>query len=224
MNRLYQFRHGNPLFGARYIAPRAALPKGPARTLTRRLAGALAATASALALALVPGALTSAASAACSDPVGVSGDIPALNFHQRNSPVSSGTGLHMTTQGQVDRNDGGVSATTQTSNTSWGIGYTGGVLVVLKNGCGDPIGITQPLKVGVAAEGEFWSVSDRRDFWAQPMPDAITERTVSVEVIHSRVAHDRTLIAKYNQLQPTICRAWDAIARPAPMACPFPVL
>jgi len=191
-------------------------------TLSRRFAGAFAATATALTLAIVPGALTSSAAAACSDPVGASGDMQALAYSQRNSPVSSGTGLHMTTTGQVNRNDGGVSATTQTTNTYWGIGYTGGVLVVLKNGCGDPIGVTQPLKFGVAAKGEFWSIADRRDYWAQPMPDAVTERTVSVEVVHSRVANDRTMIDKYNEFQAVACNAWPAIRPGTP--CPFPRL
>jgi hypothetical protein len=128
----------------------------------------------------------------------------------------------MTTSGQVNRNDGGVSATTQTTNTYWGIGYTGGVLVVLKNGCGDPIGVTQPLKFGVAAKAEFWSISDRRDYWAQPMPDAITERAVSVEVVHSRVANDRTMIDKYNDFQAQACNAWTGI-KPG-TTCPFPRL
>jgi hypothetical protein len=190
-------------------------------SITRRFAAALAATGSTLALAVLPG--TAASAEECySGPVGTSGSIPALTFSQRNSPVSSGTGLHMTTTGQVNRNDGGVSATTQTTNTYWGIGYTGGVLLVLKDGCNDPIGVTQPLKFGVAAKGEFWSIADRRDFWAQPMPDAITERAVSVEVVHARVANDRTMIDKYNEVQAIACNAWTQI-KPG-TTCPFPRL
>jgi hypothetical protein len=173
-------------------------------SITRRIGTAFAAVASALALAILPGAVGAAASANCSTgPVGTSGSIPALTVTQRNWPLVEG--LHMQTTATVNRNDGGVTATTRTYNSYWGIGYTGGVLVVLKNGCGDPIGVTEPVTFGVAAKAEFWAPHDRVDFWTKPMTDLITERAVSAEIVHVRAYNGRTLIDVYRSLRDSAC-------------------
>ena len=173
-------------------------------TLARRLGGALAAVTSALALAVLPGALSSSASAAvCSDPVGTPGNIPALTVSRRDYPLTGG--LYMDTNATVSRNTGGVDATTHTFNTYWGIGYTGGVLVVLKNGCGDPIGVTEPVKFGVAAKSEFWAPHDRIDFWTKPMPAAIAQRAVTAEIVHVRAYNGRTLVDVYRGLRDSAC-------------------
>jgi opacity protein-like surface antigen len=178
-------------------------------TLARRLGGALAAVTSALALAVLPGALSSSASAAvCSDPVGTPGDIPALTVSRRDYPLTGG--LYMQTNATVSRNTGGVDATTHTFNTYWGIGYTGGALIVLRNGCGDLIGVTQPVQFGVAAKGEFWSINDRYDFWQKPLPAEVTQYAASAEIVHSRVSNSRDMYDKYNEFRDRACQVWDA--------------
>jgi len=173
-------------------------------SITRRLGTAFAAVASALALAVLPGAVGAAASADCSTgPVGTAGSIPALTVSKRNWPLVEG--LHMDTTATVNRNAGGVAATTHTYNSYWGIGYTGGVLVVLKNGCGDPIGVTEPVKFGVAAKSEFWAPHDRIDFWTKPMPAAIAQRAVTAEIVHVRAYNGRTLVDVYRGLRDSAC-------------------
>lgn len=185
----------------------------------RRLGLVIAAAASALALAVAPGAAAApAAAASCSDPVGTSPNMPALRITQRNWPLTGG--LHMQTDATVNRNFGGVSATTHTYNSYWGIGYTGGVLVILRNGCGDVIGVTEPVKFGVAAKSEFWAPHDRRDYWTRGMPQVVTERTASAEILHMRSSSDRSLADKYNEAAAEACRWWTLLP-PSAGPCAF---
>ena len=177
--------------------------------LARRLGTTVAALLSALTVAVIPVATASSASAAvCSDPVGTPGNMPALTTSRHDWPLTGG--LHMHTDVTVSRNTGGVDATTHTYNSYWGIGYTGGALVLMRNGCGDLIGVTQPVQFGVAAKGEFWSINDRHDFWQRPLPAEVAQRAASIEVVHSRTSNSRDMYDKYNEFRDAACRVWEA--------------
>ncbi len=191
------------------------------RTITRRVATVLATLASATALAVMPGATSASASASlCTDPVGTPGSIPALGFSQRDWPLTGG--LHMNTyNGAVNRNSGGVDATTHIYNSYWGMGYHGSVIVLLRNGCGDLIGVTQPQKWGVDAKSWFWNSNERREHWVSPMPVDVTMRTASTQVVHNRVTSPNDHIATYNYYRDIACKFWDVAMS---KACPLPRL
>lgn len=192
------------------------------RRLATRIAAGLATAATALSLAVLPGAAASpAAAAACTDPVGTPGSIPALGFAKRDWPLTGG--LHMNTyNGAVNRNTGGVDATTHLYNSYWGMGYTGSVLVLLRNGCGDLIGVTQPRKWGVEAKAWFWNANERYEHWQSPMPLDVTVRTASAQVVHNRSTSSRDHIATYNYYRDIACKFWDSYA--PNKSCPLPRL
>lgn len=199
---------------------RTALGRRPGRRLGLRVTTAVAALASAAALAVVPGAAPASA-ATCTEPVGTPGSIPALGFSKRDWPLTGG--LHMETyNGAVNRNYGGVDATTHLYNSYWGMGYTGSVLVLLRNGCGDLIGVTEPRKWGVEAKAWFWNANERFEHWQSPMAVDITSRTASVQVVHNRSVSSTDHIATYNYYRDIACKFWDAY-QPG-VACKLPRL
>ena len=180
----------------------------------RTIAATAAAVASAAALAVLPAPAASAAS--CSDPVGEPGNIEALPIAHRDWPLTGG--LHMNTySGSFNRNTGGAAATTHLYNSYWGMGYHGSTMVVMRNGCGDVIGVTTPATYGVDAKSWFWNANERREFWMRSVDPAIAVRTASVQVVHNRVTTSPA--DNYNRLRDQACQFWPVIdsSRPCPL-------
>lgn len=169
------------------------------RTSTTRLGTRLVALAGATASVAALGIATAApASAAASETTSVSMSeasaddcnrvLPSgtVNFNKRTWPVAGG--LHMDTyDGKVSRSTGTVSGTTHLSNSYWGTGYHGALLVKLYNSCDELIGVTQPLKWGVDAKAWFWNRYERTEPHTQTLPSTITNRVARAEVQHYQV-------------------------------------
>ncbi len=155
----------------------------------------------------------------CSDPVpGAPGDVPALTFNQRNWPLTGG--LHMNTDGSINRNTGGVEGTTHIYNSYWALGYSGMVLVKLYNGCGDLIGVTPPHRYGVDAKGLFVKTNERTVAWSETIDPAIAARVNSAEVVHSRVTVDGDEFKSYRVVRDLACKYYEAQMQP----CKLPEL
>ena len=149
----------------------------------------------------LPGS-TSTSSTACLDPVGTPGYIPALQFRERNWPLTGG--LHMDTSGSVNRNTGLVTAQVHLYNSYWGMGYTGGTLMVLYDKCGGTIGVTKPAQWGVDAKLWAWSMNERKALYSADVPVWIANRVASVRVINTRVTGD-AMINLYREIRGIAC-------------------
>lgn len=184
--------------------------------------GCAAATVLGLGLIAGPTATASAATdvdLSCNRVVGTVGSIPSLTFSKRTWPLTGG--LHMDTyEGYFGRNNGVVDATTHLYNSYWGMGYTGQVLVVARNSCGELIGVTQPQSWGVDAKTWFWNANERWEHWNTGLPVDVASRTASVEVIHNRVTGDP--FNRYRSLRDQACAVWD-VYQPGTI-CPLPKL
>jgi hypothetical protein len=125
-----------------------------------------------------------------------------------------------THDGHVNRNAGGVDATTHLYNSYWGQGYSGQVTVLLRNRCGDLIGVTKPQQWGVDAKSWFWNANERSEHWEVEMPEEVTSRTTSVEIVHNRVTGDA--YAQFNGWRDRACGVWTFYQPGTP--CPVPNL
>lgn len=191
-------------------------------SIRTRVATTLAGTTLALTgLGVASSALAAPASAAgCNDPVGTPGSIPSLSFAKRDWPLTGG--LHMNTyNGNVGRNNGVVDATTHIYNSYWGMGYTGSMMVVLRNTCGELIGVTKPSQWGVDAKSWFWNSNERREHSSTTIPAAVANRVASAEVIHNRVAGTNAK-DQYNYLRDLACAT--LLDSKLVTICPFPRL
>jgi hypothetical protein len=156
----------------------------------------------------------------CPDPDAQRNDLPALVGRQRDWPLTGG--LHMDSTIRVSRNVGLVNAEpTHIYNSYWGMGYHGDVMVILKNRCGDVIGVTRPESFGVEAKAWFWNKNQRHEYWQQSIDTAITKRTRSIQILHSR-GGTGDLLTRYRQLRTTACKAWEYYM--AGQKCPLPEL
>lgn len=131
----------------------------------------------------------------------------SVRFSKRSWPLTGG--LHMDTyNGTVSRSSGLVSGTTHLYNSYWGMGYTGSTMVVLRNSCGEVIGVTQPARWGVDAKAWFWNGNERYEYHGQPISSTITRRVASAEVIHNRVT-GTDYKARYNYLRDLACQVYQ---------------
>lgn len=191
-------------------------------TVRTRIATTLAGTTLALTgLGVAAAAGAAPASAAgCNDPVGTPGSISALTFGKRDWPLTGG--LHMDTyDGYFGRNNGVVDATTHLYNSYWGMGYTGSMMVTMRNTCGELIGVTTPAQWGVDAKSWFWNANERWEHSTRSVPTDVANRVASVQVIHNRVAGTDAK-ANYNYLRDIACQTWDKYKPGVP--CPLPRL
>lgn len=140
------------------------------------------------------------------------GDIPCgpvvnasqnLAFHKRDWPLTGG--LHMDTKGTVNRSTGKVDATVHIYNSYYGTGYTGSMMMLLRDRCGTLIGVTQPDKWGVEAKLWFWNANERRELYVANIDQRITSRVASVEVIHNRYTTGENMKAAYNVARDIAC-------------------
>lgn len=189
-----------------------------------RLVALTGATASIAALGLATSAPASARPAetasATSATADCNRDVSTANtyFSQRTWPVTGG--LHMQTDGAVERGTGSVRAKTRLYNSYWGMGYTGATMITLYNSCDQVIAVTKPVTYGVDAKAWFWNNNDRTETHTQTFPKEVTRKTARVEVLHTRyTSDDRT---KYNILRDAACQVWDAF--PIPLPCVLPKL
>lgn len=157
----------------------------------------------------------------CGAPVGTPGSITALSFGKRDWPLTGG--LHMdTSNGRVDRNTGTVDATVHLYNSYWGMGYTGSVLMVLRDNCGGMIGVTKPGQWGVDAKAWFWNTNERRVHYTASVDKRIANRVASVEVIHNRETGGEA-IKLYRQAREKACEKLPSIITDL-VGCPIPEL
>ncbi|MDF1489607.1 hypothetical protein [Tessaracoccus caeni] len=160
-----------------------------------------------------------AAASSCSSQVGTPGNIYAKSFAKRDWALTGG--LHMDTRGTLDRNTGVVGATVHIYNSYWGTGYTGTVMLVLRDNCGGVIGVTEPKKWGVEAKAWFWNANERREHYSAQVAPEIASRVASVEVIHNRYSNDAHLRAAYNALRDIGCAKLENLLGGT---CPIPEL
>ncbi len=189
-------------------------------TTTRLKAAALsaaAATVLGLGLAVAPAGTATASDAEwCNRVVGTVGSIPSLGFSKRDWPLTGG--LHMSTyNGSFGRNSGVVDGTTHIYNSYWGMGYTGSVMLLARNSCGELIGVTKPQQWGVDAKTWFWNANERRAHWSTTLPVDVASRTASVEVVHDRVTGGDPFY-RYNLARDQACRVWAGLGK----TCPLP--
>ncbi|MBA4085252.1 hypothetical protein [Janibacter terrae] len=131
----------------------------------------------------------------------------SVSFSKRSWPLTGG--LHMDTyNGTVSRSQGLVSGTTHLYNSYWGMGYTGSTMVVLRNSCGEVIGVTPPARWGVDAKTWFWNGNERYEYHGQPISSTITSRVASAEVIHNRVT-GTDYKARYNTIRDLACQVFE---------------
>lgn len=145
------------------------------------------ATISALASTMLLGVAQPGMADECSQPVGTVGSIPDLVFERSDWPLAGD--LHMATyEGHVERNLGVVEATTRTYGGGWFTGDRGAVIIVLRNDCGDVVGVTKPREFDVAPRLEFWRKHDETVRWIDLVDPVIAQHTASVDVVHDRAS------------------------------------
>lgn len=150
---------------------------------------------------------TASSAAATSDTCNRDRGAGTVPFSKRSWPLTGG--LHMDTyNGTVNRSAGTVTSTNHIYNSYWGTGYTGSTMVVMRNSCGEVIGVTQPARWGVDAKAWFWNANERYEYDSQKVNSAITRRTASVEVIHNRVT-GTDYKARYNSLRDLACQTYQ---------------
>ena len=119
-----------------------------------------------------------------------------------------GPGFHMNTN--VNLAPGGqLDAVTHTWTTNWGLGFTGGVYVILRNADGSIIGVTQLHAYGVDAKSVFWGTSSRVDYFTEYFDPRVAQATTSVQIVQQHTPKDRlpAILAQvkaiYDQAQST---------------------
>ncbi|NLE96629.1 MAG: hypothetical protein GX596_01385 [Propionibacterium sp.] len=147
-----------------------------------------------------PGPVTDNSPITCGAPVNSSQN---LSFQKRSWPLTGG--LNMNTNGRVTRNSGMVDATVHIYNSYWGTGYTGSVMLLLRDNCGGLIGVTEPARWGVEAKAWFWNANERHEHYVARVDQRITSRVASVEVIHNRYTTGENMKASYNAARDIAC-------------------
>jgi hypothetical protein len=107
---------------------------------------------------------------------------------------------------------GQIDVVTHTWTTNWGLGFTGGVYVLLRDINGTVIGATHLHTFGVDAKSIFWGRSSRYDYWTESVDPRVAEATVSIQIIQQHTPQNRLgeilaqVEAIYNQAMQT-CRS-----------------
>jgi hypothetical protein len=112
-----------------------------------------------------------------------------------------GPGFHMNTNVNLAPT-GQLDAVTHTWTTSWGLGFTGGVYVLLRNAEGSIIGVTQLHTYGVDAKSVFWGTSSRVDYFTQYFDPRVAQATTSVQIVQQHTPKDRlpAILAQVQQI------------------------
>jgi hypothetical protein len=142
----------------------------------------------AAALGCVAAAAAPAAMAA-STPINVTQeDLVGAGFHMN-------TNVNLAPSGQLD-------AVVHTWTTNWGLGFTGGVYVLLRNADGSIIGVTQLHTYGVDAKSVFWGTSSRTDYFTEYFDPRVAQATTSVQIIQQHTPKDRlpAILAQVQQI------------------------
>jgi hypothetical protein len=101
-----------------------------------------------------------------------------------------GAGFHMNTNVNLAPT-GQLDALVHTWTTNWGLGFTGGVYVLLRNANGSIIGVTQLHSYGVDAKSIFWGTSSRYDYFTEYFDPRVAQATTSVQIIQQQTPKDR---------------------------------
>ena len=101
-----------------------------------------------------------------------------------------GAGFHMSSS--INLAPGGqLDGVVHTWTTNWGLGFTGGVYVLLRNSEGSIIGVTQLHTYGVDAKSVFWGTSSRVDYFTEYFDPRVAQATTSLEIIQQHTPKDR---------------------------------
>ena len=101
-----------------------------------------------------------------------------------------GPGFHMNTS--INLAPGGqLDGVVHTWTTNWGLGFTGGVYVLLRNSEGSIIGVTKLHAYGVDAKSVFWGTSSRYDYFTEYFDPRVAQATTSLEIIQQHTPKDR---------------------------------
>jgi hypothetical protein len=86
---------------------------------------------------------------------------------------------------------GQIDVVTHTWTTSWGLGFTGGVYVLLRDVNGTVIGATSLHTFGVDAKSIFWGRSSRIDYWVGYVDPRVAAATESIQIIQQHTPQNR---------------------------------
>jgi len=123
------------------------------------------------------GTLAPAAMAASTPLTAQREDLVGPGFHMNSS-------INLAPGGQLD-------AVVHTWTTNWGLGFTGGVYVLLRNSEGSIIGVTQLHSYGVDAKSIFWGTSSRMDYFTEYFDPRVAQATTTLEIIQQQTPKDR---------------------------------
>jgi hypothetical protein len=143
----------------------------------------------AAALGCVAAGSVAPAALAASTPINVTQeDLVGPGFHMN-------TNVNLAPSGQLD-------AVTHTWTTNWGLGFTGGVYVLLRNADGSIIGVTQLHTYGVDAKSIFWGTSSRQDYFTEYFDPRVAQATTTVQIIQQQTPKDRlpAILAQVQQI------------------------